>query len=94
MKLKILCSIKEKETIKDEREKVCAGSGGLVNGVLVEELDRKVGQGKWVLIWFGLHGRIFLKDISSLVPLHLPLLFVTWIRLVVDFFFCFVFLLF
>ncbi|XWS73003.1 hypothetical protein CRYUN_Cryun02cG0088500 [Craigia yunnanensis] len=46
LKLKILCSIKEKDNIKDEREKVGAGSGGLVNVVLVEELDRKVGLGR------------------------------------------------
>ena len=45
LKLNFLFSIKEKENIKDERENVGAGSGGLVNGVLVEELDRKVGLG-------------------------------------------------
>lgn len=43
-----LCSIKEKENVKGEIEKVGGGasSGGLVNGVRVEELDRKTGLGR------------------------------------------------
>lgn len=44
LKFKVLCGIKEKENIKDEKEKVGAGGGGgLVNGVRVDELDRKAG---------------------------------------------------
>lgn len=45
---KVLCSIKEKENVKGEIEKVGGGasSGGLVNGVRVEELDRKAGLGR------------------------------------------------
>ncbi|KAA3490620.1 putative anion transporter 6, chloroplastic isoform X1 [Gossypium australe] len=45
---KVLCSIKEKENVKGEIEKVGGGasSGGLVNGVRVEELDRKTGLGR------------------------------------------------
>ena len=46
LKFKVLCSIKEKENVKDEREKVGAADGGLVNGVSVEELDRKAGLGR------------------------------------------------
>ncbi|XVE63645.1 hypothetical protein DITRI_Ditri07aG0036600 [Diplodiscus trichospermus] len=46
LKFKVLCSIKEKENIKGEREKVSAGGGGLVNGVRVEELDGKAGLGR------------------------------------------------
>ncbi|XP_039024324.1 LOW QUALITY PROTEIN: probable anion transporter 6, chloroplastic [Hibiscus syriacus] len=46
LSFKVLCSIKEKENVKDEREKVGAGSGGLVNGVRVEELDKKRVMGR------------------------------------------------
>ncbi|KAG4197257.1 hypothetical protein ERO13_A05G013200v2 [Gossypium hirsutum] len=44
----VLCSIKEKENVKGEIEKVGGGAsgGGLVNGVRVEELDRKTGLGR------------------------------------------------
>ncbi|XVF88278.1 hypothetical protein PTKIN_Ptkin19aG0037200 [Pterospermum kingtungense] len=45
LKFKVLCSIKEKENVKDEREEV--GAAGLVNGVRVEEeLDPKPGLGR------------------------------------------------
>ncbi|XVF34554.1 hypothetical protein REPUB_Repub18cG0068900 [Reevesia pubescens] len=43
---KVSCSIKEKENVKDEGEKAGAGSGGLVNGIRVEELDTKMGLGR------------------------------------------------
>ncbi|OMO61681.1 Major facilitator superfamily [Corchorus olitorius] len=46
LKFKALCSIKEKENVKDEKERVGSGSGGLVNGVRVEELDGKAGLGQ------------------------------------------------
>ncbi|XP_022749610.1 probable anion transporter 6, chloroplastic isoform X2 [Durio zibethinus] len=46
LKFKVLCSIKEKENVKDEREKIGANVGELVNGVHVEELDRKAGLGQ------------------------------------------------
>ncbi|KAE8700183.1 putative anion transporter 6 [Hibiscus syriacus] len=45
LNFKVLCRIKEKENVKDEREKVGACSGGLVNGVRVEELDKNAGLG-------------------------------------------------
>ncbi|XP_039043135.1 probable anion transporter 6, chloroplastic isoform X2 [Hibiscus syriacus] len=46
LNFKVLCNIKEKENVKDEREKAGASSGGLVNGVRVEELDKKAGLGR------------------------------------------------
>lgn len=44
---------------------------------------RKVGL--WGLIWTGLPGRTYLRDISSLAQLHWPLLYVTWIRYINGF---------
>ncbi|KAK8581679.1 hypothetical protein V6N13_144691 [Hibiscus sabdariffa] len=46
LNFKVLCSIKDKKNVKDEIEKVGASSGGLVNGVRVEELDEKGGLGR------------------------------------------------
>ncbi|OMO73174.1 Major facilitator superfamily [Corchorus capsularis] len=43
LNFKALCSIKEKENVKDEKERV---GSGLVNGVRVEELDGKAGLGQ------------------------------------------------
>ncbi|EOY31229.1 Phosphate transporter 4,5 isoform 2 [Theobroma cacao] len=42
LNFKVLCSIKEKENVKDERDR----AGRLVNGVRVEELDSKAGFGR------------------------------------------------
>ncbi|XP_021277652.1 probable anion transporter 6, chloroplastic isoform X1 [Herrania umbratica] len=41
LNFKVLCSIKEKENVKDKRDR----AGGLVNGVRVEEVDSKAGLG-------------------------------------------------
>ncbi|KAL4279079.1 hypothetical protein GQ457_03G045630 [Hibiscus cannabinus] len=46
LNFKVLCSIKDRENVKNEIEKVGASSGGLVNGVRVEELDEKGGLGR------------------------------------------------
>ncbi|KAL4301825.1 hypothetical protein GQ457_10G029950 [Hibiscus cannabinus] len=46
LNFKVLCSIKDRENVKNEVEKVGASSGGLVNGVRVEELDEKGGLGR------------------------------------------------
>ncbi|KAL0289854.1 UNVERIFIED_CONTAM: putative anion transporter 6, chloroplastic [Sesamum angustifolium] len=85
LKFRVSCSIKETER-ENAAETQRIVSGLEVNGQLKEkdglgEFGSGGGVGKWALTGNGRHGRIFLKDISSLGLLLWPLLFAIWIRM-------------
>jgi hypothetical protein len=88
LKFRVLCSIKEKENVKDT-EKVPE----VLTGLRVNEFDKPGSGPESGLIGIGHRGRILLKGINSLERRRWPLLFATWIRyLIIYNCFCFWFM--